>query len=76
MEKVQRALTAAKDYSREIVQVSVRYIDMEQAVQIADSERLLVEDTRVKTRLHITAFAQNEQGMQTGYFGPGAMRGL
>lgn len=76
MERIERALTAGKRYSPEIVQVSVRYVDMEQHVQIANSEGLLAEDTRVKTRLHITAFAQNEQGMQTGYSGPGAMRGF
>ena len=76
MEKVQSALTAAKSYSQEIAQVSVRYIDMEQAVQIANSEGLFAEDARIKTRMHITAFAQNEHGMQTGYFGPGAMRGF
>lgn len=76
LEKVERALTAGKDYAPEIVQVSVRYIDMEQNVQIANSEGLLAEDTRVKTRMLITAFAQNEQGMETGYFGPGAMRGF
>lgn len=76
MDKVNRALSAAKGYSPEIAQVSVRYIDMEQTVQIANSEGLYADDSRVKTRLHITAFAQNENGMQTGYFGPGAMRGF
>jgi len=76
LEKIERALSAGKNYAPEIVQVSVSYVDMEQSVQIANSEGLLAEDARVKTRMHITAFAQNEQGMQTGYLGPGAMRGF
>ena len=52
-----------------------RLTDMEQTVQIANTEGVYVQDTRVKTRLYISAYAQNGTDVQSGYYGPGAMRG-
>ena len=48
---------------------------MEQLVQIANTEGVYVQDNRVKTRLYIAAYAQNGTDVQSGYYGPGAMRG-
>ena len=51
------AYNAAKDYSSEISQVGVNYIDKEQNVLIANTEGLYVEDKRVRTRLTINSVA-------------------
>lgn len=59
MEPVQTAIRAGMDYDEEIVRMRVKLTDMEQQIQIANSEGLFAEDTRVKTRLYIGAFAQN-----------------
>ncbi len=76
MAVAKKAVAAGLAYAPEIVQMSVRYLDFEQDVLIANTEGVWAEDTRVKTRLLITAFAQGREGLQTGYFGPGAMRGF
>jgi TldD protein len=76
LDVIRRATSAGMAYAPEIVQVSVFYLDMEQEVVIANSEGVYAEDTRVKTRVLINAYAQNEEGIQNGYFGPGAMRGF
>ena len=55
--------------------MKVKLTDMEQMVQIANTEGLFVEDHREKTRLYINAFAQAGTDTQSGYYGPGAMRG-
>lgn len=75
MEPLHRAIRAGMEYDEEIVQMRVKLTDMEQEVQIANTEGLFVQDTRVKTRLYIGAYAQNDDDIQSGYYGPGAMRG-
>ena len=69
------AVKAGMEYDEEIVQMKVKLTDMEQMVQIANTEGLFVEDHREKTRLYINAFAQSGTDTQSGYYGPGAMRG-
>lgn len=76
MDAIRRATVAGMNYAPEIVQVSVRYLDLEQQVLIANSEGVHAQDTRVKTRMLINVYAQNEKGLQSGYFGPGAMKGF
>ena len=76
MELVDRALSAGKAYSAEIAQMNVRYLDCCQDVVIANSEGVYAEDRRVKTRMYIMAYAKGDASLQTGYTGPGAMRGF
>ncbi|CUO54190.1 TldD/PmbA family protein [Clostridium disporicum] len=70
------AYNAAKDYSSEISQVGVNYIDKEQNVLIANTEGLYVEDKRVGTRLAINSVASLNGENQTGFEGPGAHMGF
>lgn len=70
-----RQAVAAGMAQDEIVRMRVKLTDMEQTVQIANTEGVYVQDTRVKTRLYISAYAQNGTDVQSGYYGPGAMRG-
>lgn len=73
---MKRAYNAAKNYDDQISQVSVSYGDYEQNVLIANSEGLLVEDKRVRTRTAISSVASKDGEMQTGFFGPGAHMGF
>ncbi|MCQ2508211.1 MAG: TldD/PmbA family protein [Dorea sp.] len=75
LEPARRAVAAGMAYDPEIVRMDIKKTDYEQNVQIANSEGLWVSDTRVKTRLFIAAYAQSGSEIQSGYYGPGAMRG-
>lgn len=76
VELMKRATIAAKNYSDEITQVTVNYIDQEQNVLIANTEGVFAEDKRVRTRMLILAVAEKGGQLETGYVGPGALRGL
>lgn len=73
---IKRAYNAAKNYDDIISQVTVNYLDYEQNVLIANSEGLLVEDQRTRTRTAISAVASKNGEMQSGYYGPGAHMGF
>lgn len=63
---------AAKNYSKEITQVIVNYVDYNQTVLIANTEGLLIEDYRKRTRLFISATAQHDGEIQVGSMSKGA----
>ena len=73
---MKKAYDIAKNYHESIKQASIRYIDTEQNVLIANSEGKFVEDTRVRSRLAIQAIASDGTQMQPGYYGPGAYQGF
>jgi len=73
---MRKAHGAAKAFSPEIVQVTVGYGDVDQRVQIANSEGLFTEDRRVRTRLVIQSIASDGKENQTGFEGPGGMKGF
>jgi len=60
----------------QIKQVQTNLLEWEQEVLVATSEGAWAEDRRVRTRLVVTAIAQDETGMQTGSAGPGLSVGL
>ncbi|MFZ5815687.1 MAG: TldD/PmbA family protein [Bacillota bacterium] len=66
----------ARNFSPEISQVTVTYLDEEQEVLIANSEGTFAQDRRIRSRLPITAVASNGSQMQTGFYGPGAHKGF
>lgn len=76
IEVMKRGYKAAKEYSDEITQVSVGYLDKEQNILIANTEGLLTEDRRVRTRLSISSVASANGENQTGFEGPGAHKGF
>ena len=59
-----------------IFQMRTNYVDMDQKVQIINTEGVNVSDRRIKTRLHITAYAKDGDMIQSSYIGPGAMGGF
>ena len=73
---VRHAYQGAREYDDLISQVRVNYLDEDQRVQIANSEGLMVEDRRVRTRTSIVAIATLGTEKQSGQMSPGASMGL
>lgn len=76
VELMRRGYESAKNYDSLISQVTVSYLDEEQRVLIANTEGLLVEDKRIRTRIPIQAVATKDGEMQVGFSGPGAAMGF
>ncbi|KMT20842.1 TldD/PmbA family protein [Clostridium cylindrosporum] len=76
VDKIKEAYKAAKDYSSEIVQVTARYADNDKKVYIANSEGLITNDRRCRTRIAIQSVASDGVENQTGFFGPGKSMGF
>ncbi len=60
----------------EIKKVQINLIEWDQEILVANSEGVWNRDHRVRTRYMVTAIAENEQGVQTGFAGPGLSVGL
>jgi TldD protein len=75
-EVLERADHAARSLSDSIRQVSATYADSRRRVLIANSDGLLVEDDRVRTRFGVNCVAVGDTGMQTGSEAPGRTLGF
>ncbi len=73
---MKRAYDAAKNYDSVISQVSINYLDEEQNILIANTDGLLAEDKRVRTRFSVASVASKNGEMQQGFYGPGASMGF
>lgn len=67
---------AAKNYDQVISQVIGYYLDSDQNILIANSEGLMKEDRRIRTRCGISAVAALNGEMQTGAANTGAHHGF
>jgi TldD protein len=67
VEILRRVDEAARSAGAPIVQVSAGYGDSRKNILIANSDGLLVEDEQVRTLLRISAVANGDTGMQTGF---------
>ena len=68
--------TPPASVSDSIRQVSATYADSRRRVLIANSDGLLVEDDRVRTRFGVNCVAVGDTGMQTGIEAPGRTLGF
>lgn len=73
---MKEAYASAKEYSTDISQVNVTYMDKTQNILIANTEGLYIEDERIRTRLGISAVASKGSENQTGFEGPGRAKGF
>ena len=73
---MKEAYKSAKDYSIDISQVNVTYLDNDQRVLIANTEGMFIEDRRIRTRLGVRAIASKGNENQTGFEGPGRSMGF
>jgi TldD protein len=74
--KVELLNKTARASGERIKQVTVRYADSNQAVTIANSEGVYVEDNRIRTRYYINVIAEKDGILQTGYEAPGGTVGF
>lgn len=70
------AYNGAKSFNEDISQVIANYGDKEQNILIANTEGLYVQDTRIRTRLGVSAIASKGNEKQTGFEGPGRHMGI
>lgn len=73
---LKRADKAAKTYDDKIIKTQTGLSSRKQHVQISNSDGKLVNDTRIRTRLMVSAYASDGSQMQSGYDAPGASAGL
>ncbi|MEA1884224.1 MAG: TldD/PmbA family protein [Thermotogota bacterium] len=66
----------AASYSKQISEVRINYFDYRQNILIANSDGLLTEDERIRTRLMVFAVATKGSEKETGFVGPGAGMGF
>lgn len=76
IEIARKASLAAMNYDEVIQKVIASYFDEKQEVAISNSEGKYIKDTRIRTRLSLQAIAMHDGKMETGFFGPGASKGL
>jgi len=74
--KMRQVSETIKNYHPLISQSRVNLLENKQHVLIANTEGLLVEDTRTHIRLALTAVASDGDILQTGSAGPGAHHGF
>ena len=67
VELLMRANDAARSVDSAIVQVSAGYGDSIKRILVANSEGVFSADTQVRTLFRISAIANGDAGMQTGY---------
>lgn len=75
VELMKRANSAASQYDSLVSQVTVTLAEHDQHIMVANSEGLWKQDRRVRSRLGVQAAAALNGEMQTGFYGPGAMKG-
>lgn len=74
LDMMRRAYHTAKNYDPVISDVSISYMDWDQNILVANSDGVMAEDRRVRTRMFITSIAGEKK--QTGSMGPGASAGF
>lgn len=67
---------AAKNYHQNIVQVTANLLDVDHNIVIANSDGLYTQDRQIRTRMAISAIANNGAENQIGSDAPGRRMGL
>lgn len=73
---VRRSNEVARSYGSKVRQVTVRYIDTNQAITIANSLGAYIEDNRIRTRFAVNIVVAKDGVLQTGYEAPGGSVGF
>ena len=75
-EYLRLAAEAAKAYSPSITQTRTGFLEVSKHVLVANSEGILGEEDRVRTRFTVEAVASSASEKQSGHFGPGGSEGM
>jgi TldD protein len=73
---LERIYRAAKDYSPEIIKVTVRHWEMDRRRTVATSDGTVWQDRSVYCRAFINTVASNGKEHQTGFYRPGRVMGM
>lgn len=73
---MKEACSAALAYDPLIVKAIVNYQDDEQHVAISNSEGKYIQDTRIRTRMAVSAVAEDKELRETGTCSPGGSEGM
>ena len=73
---LREAASAASALDEKISQVQANYLDVDRHFLVANTEGLLREDRKVRTRLAVNAVASKDGENQSGFYGPGAGMGF
>lgn len=73
---IKRAKEAAFAYDTHIVKTNITLLNVKQNVQIATSKGRFIKDTRVRTRMGVSAYAKDGDLFNTSGERPGASMGL
>lgn len=66
----------ARSYGDKVKQVTVRYMDSNQGITVANSEGIYIEDNRIRTRYFVNVIVAKGNILQTGYEAPGGTCGF
>ena len=73
---LREACDAARNVSDKISQVQGTYLDVNRCFMVANTEGLLADDRKVRTRLAVNAVASDAGENQSGFYSPGAGMGI
>ena len=76
VEILARADDAARAEGSAVTSVTASYLDARRRILVANTEGLLADDDRVRTRIVVHAVATGDTGMQTGHEAPGRTMGF
>ena len=76
VEMLARADDAARGEGSAVTSVTGSYLDARRRILVANTEGLLADDDRVRTRIVVHAVATGDTGMQTGHEAPGRTMGF
>lgn len=76
LELLKRGYKAAKEYDEKIAKVDIRFSNSCQYITIFNTDGKIVNDTRCRGRLYLTAIAKNDEQMEAQGVGPGAQKGF
>ena len=75
-EILKRGYFAARDYAENITQVTGTLLDVDHKILIANTEGIYAQDRQIRTRMRISAIAEQDGDTQTGACAPGRRMGL
>jgi TldD protein len=76
VELLARADASARAAGSAVTSVTASYADARRRILVANSDGLLADDDRVRTRMSVQCVATGDTGMQTGYEAPGRTMGF
>jgi TldD protein len=76
VELLARADEAARATGSAVTSVTATYADARRRILVANSDGLLADDDRVRTRMGVQVVATGDTGMQTGHEAPGRTMGF